>query len=268
MSQLLKNSTIIVTGANGIIGLSVCKKALLAGANVTSFDVQTNHLEDLLKSLPGEYRDKLLIHTCDIRQKEDIQTGLEKTVDKWGSIEGLHNNAAWKTDNLQNFFAPFEEYSSQTWQDVMSVNLDSVMLVDQVIGSYMANQQKKGSIVHTASIYGIVGPDQKIYEGSDYLGAAINTPAVYAASKGAVVALTKYLATYWADKGVRVNSITPGGVESGQNDMFKTKYSQKVPLGRMARADEIADGVLFLLSNHSSYITGHNLVVDGGFSIW
>lgn len=264
MPQSHKKNTIIVTGANGIIGFKVCEKALAEGANVAAFDVHTDQLE----ILKNKHDEKLIIHSCDLRLKEDIQTGLDKVLDKWGSVDGLHNNAAWKGGDTNEFFKAFEEYSLDTWRDILSVNLDGVMLVDQVIGSYMASHQKSGAIVHTASIYGIQAPDQRIYEGSNYLGGSINTPAVYSASKGAVISLTKYLATYWADKGVRVNCITPGGVESGQNEIFKRKYSDRVPLGRMAQAKEIADGVMFLLSQRSSYITGHNLIVDGGFSIW
>ncbi len=264
MQEFPKKHTIIVTGANGIIGLKVCEKALQQGANVSAFDLHSDQLERLKTNYP----DRLLIQSCDLRLRQDIQAGLARTLEKWGSIDGLHNNAAWKGHDLKKFFQPFEDYALDAWQEILSVNLDGVMLVNQIIGSHMANQQGKGAIVHTASVYGIVAPDQRIYEGSNYLGGPINTPAVYAASKGAVISLSKYLACYWAEKGVRVNCISPGGVDSGQNDVFKNKYSAKVPLGRMADANEIAECVMFLLSPQASYITGHNLVVDGGFSIW
>ncbi|MFN7610803.1 MAG: SDR family oxidoreductase, partial [bacterium] len=125
-----------------------------------------------------------------------------------------------------------------------------------------------GSIIQTASIYGIMAPDQRIYEGSEYMGGAINTPAVYSASKAGVVGLTKYLASYWGAKRVRVNTLTPGGVESGQNERFIEQYSARVPLGRMAQAEEMVGALVFLASDAASYITGHNLVVDGGLSAW
>src|SRR5690606_30671109 len=111
-------------------------------------------------------------------------------------------------------------------------------------------------------------PDQRIYDGSEYLGHTINTPAVYSASKGAVVALTRHLATYWASHGIRVNTLTPGGVESGQNETFVKNYSRRVPLGRMARADEMVGAALFLASDASSYVTGQNIIVDGGLTTW
>jgi len=129
---------------------------------------------------------------------------------------------------------------------------------------------KRGSgvIVNTLSIYGIVAPDQRIYEGSMYEGRAINTPAIYAASKAGLWGLTQYLATYWGPRGVRVNAVTPGGVFSGQNDTFVGRYSAKVPLGRMAEAADIANAMRFLASDGAKYLNGHNLVVDGGWSTW
>jgi NAD(P)-dependent dehydrogenase (short-subunit alcohol dehydrogenase family) len=149
----------------------------------------------------------------------------------------------------------------------MAVNLDGMFNVAQVFGAQMA-ERSYGSIVQTASIYGLMGPDQRIYEGSEYLGRAINTPAVYTASKAGVIGLTKHLATYWAARGVRVNTLTPGGVESGQNDTFKQRYGARVPLGRMARADEMVGAMLFLVSDAASYVTGQNIAVDGGLSAW
>jgi NAD(P)-dependent dehydrogenase (short-subunit alcohol dehydrogenase family) len=132
----------------------------------------------------------------------------------------------------------------------------------------MVEQNRGGSIIQTASIYGLLGPDPRIYQGSSYMGRAINTPVVYSASKAAVIGLTKHLATYWADKNIRVNCLTPGGVESGQNDSFKEKYSNRVPLGRMAQPEEMVGALLYLASNASSYMTGQNIIIDGGWSTW
>jgi NAD(P)-dependent dehydrogenase (short-subunit alcohol dehydrogenase family) len=125
-----------------------------------------------------------------------------------------------------------------------------------------------GSIIQTASIYGIVSSDKRIYEGSFYLNRQISNPAVYSTSKAAVVGLTRYLAANWGDVGIRVNALVPGGVESGQNEAFKTRYSARVPLGRMAKADEMVGALIYLASDASSYVTGHCLVVDGGLSAW
>jgi len=186
----------------------------------------------------------------------------------FGEINILHNNAAGKSDNLDAFFAPFEEYTLDQWREIMSVNLDGMFLVAQAVGKQMVAQGKGGSIIQTSSIYGVMAPDQRIYEGSLYLNRQINTPAVYTASKSGVVGLTKYLATYWADKGIRVNTLTPGGTESGQNDEFKRMYSSRVPMNRMAYAHEIVGALLYLASDASSYVTGQNIIVDGGLSAW
>ena len=132
----------------------------------------------------------------------------------------------------------------------------------------MVKNKISGSIIQTASIYGVVAPDQRIYEGSQYLGRPINTPAVYSVSKAAVIGLTSYLSTYWGAQGIRVNTLTPGGIESGQNDIFKNKYSNRVPMGRMGNSDELVGALLFLASDASTYVNGQNLIVDGGLSVW
>jgi len=150
----------------------------------------------------------------------------------------------------------------------MAVNVDGMFLVAQAIGKQMVFQGKGGSIIQTASIYGVMAPDHRIYEGSYYLERQINTPAVYTASKAAVIGLTKHLATYWAEKGIRVNTLTPGGTESGQNDEFKRRYAARIPLGRMANASEMVGALLYLASDASSYVTGQNIIVDGGLECW
>ncbi len=148
----------------------------------------------------------------------------------------------------------------------MAVNIDGMFLVAQAVGKQMIKQKKGGSIIQTASIYGVMAPDHSIYEGSDYLGHKINTPAVYTVSKAAVIGLTKHLATYWAEEGIRVNTLTPGGTESGQNDEFKRRYSARIPMKRMADASEMVGALLYLASDASSYVTGHNIIVDGGLN--
>ena len=132
----------------------------------------------------------------------------------------------------------------------------------------MLSARSMVAVCAAASIYGVVGADQRIYEGSAYNGRPINTPAVYAAAKAGVIGLTRHLAAYWAPHGIRVNALTPGGVESGQNDTFKQRYAARVPLGRMARADEMTGALVYLASDASSYVTGQNIVVDGGLTAW
>jgi len=155
----------------------------------------------------------------------------------------------------------------EDWQKVMDVNITGMFLCCQAVAKEM-EKKKSGSIINIASIYGVTAPDQRLYEGAVYRGKKINTPAVYSTSKGAVISLTRYLATYLAPYGIRVNALTPGGVYSGQNKAFVKKYSERCPLGRMAKPEEIFNAVYFLASDASSYITGHNLIVDGGWTVW
>jgi NAD(P)-dependent dehydrogenase (short-subunit alcohol dehydrogenase family) len=150
----------------------------------------------------------------------------------------------------------------------MSVNIDGMFLMAQAVGRQMLAQGRGGSVIQTSSIYGLVGPDERIYEGSNYLGGPINTPAVYSASKAAVIGLTRWLATRWAKAGIRVNCLVPGGVSSGQNSVFSELYSSRVPLGRMAEAGEIVPALIYLASDASSYVTGQVLAVDGGWTAW
>jgi NAD(P)-dependent dehydrogenase (short-subunit alcohol dehydrogenase family) len=184
-------------------------------------------------------------------------------VRSWGS-HGLDQRGRVESGR---FFEPFETYALEDWHEVMRTNVTGVMLCCQAFGAAMA-AAGRGSIVNILSIYGIVAPDPRIYEGSLYEGREINTPAVYSTSKAAVWGLTRYLATYWARTGVRVNAVTPGGAYSGQNRTFVDRYSARVPMQRMAEPDEIAGAVVFLASRASSYVTGQNIIVDGGLSAW
>jgi NAD(P)-dependent dehydrogenase (short-subunit alcohol dehydrogenase family) len=188
-------------------------------------------------------------------------------LDQYGRVDVLVNNAASKSDNLADFFISDEEFAADTWRAVMATNLDGAFFMSQAAGREML-RQGRGNIVNIASIYGVVGPDQRLYDGSEYLGHKISTPAAYSASKAALVGLTRHLATTWGPRGIRVNAVTPGGIESGQNERFQKNYASRVPLGRMAAVEEVAEAVLFLISENSRYMNGHNLVVDGGFSTW
>ena len=259
----LSGRTAIVTGGAGILGATFCTALAEFGANVVVVDRSKEAAETLAARLPG----KSQAHAIDITDEDAIRSLVERVQKDFGRIDVLHNNAATKPAELQRFFDPVEQFDMAVWQEVMQVNLDAMFMVAKHVGGAMA-AAKGGSIIQTASIYGVVAPDQRIYEGSHYMGGAINTPAVYSASKAGVIGLTQYLSSYWGAKNVRVNTLTPGGVESGQNDTFKQKYSARVPLNRMAQASEMAGALVFLASDASSYVTGQNIIVDGGLSVW
>ena len=264
----LGGKTAVVTGGAGILGRHFCAGLAEAGASVAVVDVNEDAATALASELAKHHGVRALGIRCDVSDPGSVQEMVARTVEELGAIHVLHNNAAAKSDDLEAFFAPFEEYSLDQWNRIMAVNVNGMFLVAQAVGRQMVAQGIGGSIVQTSSIYGLMGPDQRIYEGSFYLGRQINTPAVYSASKAAVLGLTRYLATYWAPQGIRVNSLVPGGTESGQNEEFMRRYSARVPMGRMARAHEIVGALLYLASDASSYVTGQSLVVDGGLEAW
>ena len=264
----LAGKTVLVTGGVGILGRGFCRGLAEFGANVVVADLRGDDARDFAGELEQEYGGQALGLGCDVADEASVRDLVAKSVARFGRLDGLHNNAASKSQNLEAFFAPVEEYSLDEWRQVMSVNLDGLFLVARTVGAQMKAQGTGGSIVQTSSIYGIVASDKRIYEGSEYLGLQISNPPVYSASKAGVVGLTRYLAAYWGDIGIRVNALVPGGVESGQNDTFKERYAARVPLGRMAQADEMVGALVYLVSDASSYVTGHTLVVDGGLTAW
>lgn len=255
----LDGKVVVLTGAAGIIGSAVVREFLEAGARVFAIDRSPEALKEKLPACA-----ELVTCQADVSAPDSVRAAFARLQQAWGLPDVLLNNAAAKSPN---FFEPFESFPLQDWNEVMSINLTGAMLCAQVFGAPMA-QRGSGSIVNTLSIYGIVAPDQRIYEGSEYEGRAINTPAIYSASKAGLWGLTKYLATYWGHRGVRVNAITPGGVFSGQNETFTGRYSERVPLGRMAEAPDMARAMRYLASDAARYVTGHNLVVDGGWTAW
>lgn len=264
----LRGKTAIVTGGAGILGSHFCKGLADAGANVAIVDMNVENATALAIEIEKKYDVIASAVYCDLTSEQSVKKMVETVVATYGCIDILHNNAAGKSSDLNKFFAPFEEYELDQWKEIMTTNLDSMFLVAKHVGKVMKAQSTGGAIIQTASIYGVMGPDNRIYDGSYYLERQINTPAIYSASKGGVVALTKYLATYWAKDGIRVNTITPGGVESGQNEVFKRNYGNRVPLGRMAQAEEMVGALIYLASDASSYVTGQNILIDGGLSAW
>ena len=263
----LSGKVAVVTGGAGILGKHFVCGLAQQGATVASIDLDGKALDRQRQSLHSEFGTRAIGVPCDITSLAEITRAVDRIESELGPIDILHNNAATKGKSAEAFFARDEDYAAETWREVMAVNLDAMFFVAQTVGMRMA-ERKRGSIIQMASIYGIVGPDQRIYEGAQYLGRAINTPAVYAASKAGVIGLTRYLATLWGDANVRVNALVPGGVDSGQNDTFKERYSARVPLGRMAQPEEIVGGLIYLASDASSYVTGQTIVVDGGLSAW
>ena len=263
----LTGKVAVVTGGAGLLGQVFCQALVTAGANVAIIDLDKQAADKTATTIEKAETQKVIAVECDITSPESVSVMVKTVVTQLGGVDILLNNAASKGSNLDQFFAPFENYSLQAWREVMAVNIDGLFLVAQSVGSQM-KKQGGGSIIQVSSIYGVVAPDQRIYQGSEYNGRPINTPAVYSVSKAAVLGLTSYLSTYWADSKIRVNTLTPGGIASGQNSEFNQKYSNRVPLGRMGEASELTGALIYLASDASSYVTGQNIIVDGGLSVW
>ena len=255
----LHHQVAIVTGGAGMLGRQHAEILSDAGAQVVIADIKQDICDEIAKKITSRNDITALGVEVDITDEKSVLQMTKKIKEKFGKIDILINNAAGKPKNL---FQKFEDYAVDDWEKVMAVNLRGVFLCSKVIGAEMV-KQGKGIIVNIGSIYGLVGTDQRMYGTS-----GINAPAVYAASKGAVINLTRYLATYWAGKGIRVNTLSPGGVENNQDLEFINQYCGKTPLRRMARKEDFKGALLFLCSDASSYMTGANLVVDGGWTAW
>lgn len=262
----LKGKSAIVTGALGILGRHFCRGLAQSGANVAIIDISSGG-ESFASELSQQFDVQTVSVTCDLRDPVAVAAMVKTCVDHFGRIDILHNNAAGKSASWEKFLAPFETYDLDTWKEIMSINVDTMFLVAQAVGKEM-KRAGGGSIIQTSSIYGVVAPDQRIYQGSMYEGFQINTPAIYSTSKAAVIGLTNYLATYWAKDNIRVNTLTPGGVASGQNETFVKNYSQRIPMGRMAEAEDLVGALIYLASDASKYVTGQNMIVDGGLTAW
>lgn len=264
----LTEKVALVTGGLGILGREFCRALAEFGANVVVCDLDGEAAARYAAELSDTTGRRCEGYTCDVADEASVVKLVDRVVSVFGGIDILHNNAASKSDDLAAFFAPSEEYALAEWQHIMRVNLDGVFLVSRTVGRQMIAQGRGGSIIHTGSIYGHLGADARIYEGSEYLGLQINTPPVYAASKAGVAGLARYLATQWSVHGIRVNTLVPGGVESGQNAEFVKRYSERIPLRRMASPEDMVGPLIYLASDASRYVTGQELFIDGGLSAW
>ncbi len=259
----LSNKVAVVTGAAGQLGGEYVRTLLGAGASVAAFDVWLDNPKSRLKDIKSE---KLISFEVDVTDKNSVKQGLEAVCSRFGDPNILINNAAIDAppNAGEHDTGPFETYPESSWEVMMNVNLKGTFLCCQVVGGHMA-KTGGGSIINISSIYGVLSPDQRIYE---YKEKPFFKPVAYSVSKSGVLNLTRYLATYWAEQNVRVNTLTLGGVFNNQDETFLRNYSSKVPLGRMAKQDEYNGAILFLASDASSYMTGANLLMDGGFSCW
>jgi len=267
----LKGKVAVVTGGVGLLGAEFCRTLAEAGAAVVVVDLNgaaANKVADGLTK--SDYKAKVV--TADITQSDSVNAMVASVLSTFGRLDVLVNSAAldpkFDPAAASRGIAPgaFEDYPLEQWNAALNVNLTGMFLVTQACVKPMIAQGKKGSIINICSTYGLNGPDQRIYIKEDKRVAY--KPVYYTVTKAGVMGFTKYLAAYYADTEIRVNALTPGGIFNDHEEYFVKNYSAKTILGRMAKKDEMNGALLFLASDASSYMTGNNVVVDGGWTAW
>ncbi len=260
----LNNKIAIVTGACGLLGKQHCFALAEAGAFVVVADVN----EDICKEFSARLGDEHFAVQLDVTSKESLNIAKQKIIQKYDKIDILVNNAAindmFENPLLAAEQSMFENYPLEMWDQSWKVNVSGVFLCSQVFGLAMA-EQRGGSIINIASTYGMVAPDQNIYKNKAGEQTFFKSPA-YPVTKAAVLGFTKFLAAYWGKKNIRVNALSPGGVENNQDAFFIQNYSAKTLLNRMALPEDYRGAIVYLASDASAYMTGANLVVDGGWT--
>jgi 2-deoxy-D-gluconate 3-dehydrogenase len=261
----------VVTGGVGLLGAEFCRTLAEAGAAVAVVDLNASASQSVTDSLTKSGYKALAIPT-DITRPDSVNAVVEQVLSTFGRLDVLVNSAAldpkFDPEAVNKGITPgaFEDYPLDLWNSALNVNLTGMFLMTQACVKPMIEQGRKGSIINICSTYGLNGPDQRIYvkEGKR----VAFKPVYYTVTKAGVMGFTKYLAAYYAETEIRVNALTPGGVFNNHEDYFVKNYSAKTILGRMARKDEMNGALLFLASDASSYMTGNNVVVDGGWTAW
>ncbi|MGD8562733.1 MAG: SDR family oxidoreductase [Desulfarculaceae bacterium] len=258
----LSGRVALVTGGAGHLGRAICAALAELGAALAVLDMQAQPCTEVAEDISQQYHVSTLALACDLNDEKALRETPAKVIDNLGGLHILVNCAAFVgTSSLKGWAVPFDQQQPESWRAALEVNLTAPFLLTQACAPALT-ASKQGSVINISSIYGMVGPDMSLYDGT-----AMGNPAAYAASKGGLLQLTRWLATVLAPK-VRVNAISLGGIARNQPPEFVERYQKRTPLGRLATEDEIKGAAAFLASDLSSYVTGANLVVDGGWTAW
>ncbi len=266
----LSDRVVIVTGGAGLLGREHARALVRAGAHVVLADIDGDAVAAAAADVPAGPGTAVGM-AVDVSDEASVRTMVRVTLEQCGRVDGLVNNAAlnpaFDLQRSANLTMTFEDFPLEEWNRALAVNLTGMFLCARAVAPAML-AQRRGVIVNISSTYGLVGPDQRLYKSEDPTGPTEFKPVTYSVTKSAVLGFTRYLATYWGGTGIRVNTLTPGGVRHAQSDDFIRRYSTRTPLGRMAERHEYGGALVFLLSDASSYMTGSNLVIDGGWTAW
>jgi NAD(P)-dependent dehydrogenase (short-subunit alcohol dehydrogenase family) len=266
----LTKRVILITGGSGLLGVEHAKAIADAGGTPVIADLRVDAAKDCAARIAREYGVPASAVELDVTASSSCRAALEAVLAQHGRLDGLVNNAAHnpKVEGKGLAASRFENFALEDWSRDLAVGLTGAFLASQVFGSHMA-AHGGGVIVNIASDLGLIAPDQRIYRRPGLAESEQPVkPVTYSVVKGGLVMLTKYLATYWAEQRVRVNALVPGGVYAGQPDDFVARLTNLIPMGRMANQDEYRAALIFLCSDASSYMTGSNLIVDGGRTCW
>lgn len=265
----LEKKVAIITGGTGTLGSQYARTLASAGAHTVIADLDESKCTALAKEINDQYGAEAMGVQMDVSNQNSVNSAINKIIKHFNSIDILINNAGVSGKfNPTNIAPTFENYPLEEWQKATDVNITGMLLCAQAVGMIM-KQQQHGVIINVSSTYGLVSPDQRIYTKDNEPDKVFIKPISYCVTKSAVLNFTRYLATYYAPYGIRVNTLTPGGVDDGSlDDEFKRKYSDKTPLGRMANPTDYNGAILYLCSDASQYMTGANLIVDGGWTAW
>lgn len=255
----LKDRVIVITGACGLIGRAFCEAVAQFEGTVVLADIAAANPEKAAAELSQRYGTPAMGVAVNVAVRNEVELLKESVLNRFGNIHGLVNGHQNKT-HLK--FVPFEQVTDEFWDTVVEVNLKGTFLLCQILGGYMA-EKGEGSIVNLPSTYSVVAPNQNLYKGT-----SLGCPAEYSASKGGIEALSNYLSSYWGAKGVRVNMITPHGVWNNHEKQFEDNFARFSPLQRMSYNHEVAPALVYLLSDASTYVTGCNILVEGGWTVW
>lgn len=265
----LTSRVALVTGGAGLLGRQFSRTLAAAGARVAVLDLRVDAARQVAEDIQRELGGEAMALGMDITDPHQVEEAVAALRARWGRLDVLVNSAALdpkvSTEGQVQAAGAFEDFPLDLWRQALEVNLTGTFLITQAAARLM-REQGKGSIINICSTYGLVGPDQRIYQKPGRPPQF--KPVYYSVTKAAMLGFTRYLAAYYAGTEIRVNALTPGGVYNQQDPDFVEKYSARTILGRMAREDELNAALLFLASDASSYMTGANLVVDGGWTAW